>query len=106
MFLEAAFITTASEAIADQYATKYARRPLVINNTFPLPASAPVRIRDDRVLRGFAGQPDRLARGADWKTPCALPVWQTCAANSTCAGVLRRAIWPSCSRWHLLARRS
>ncbi len=52
VFLEAAFITTASEAIADQYATKYARRPLVINNTFPLPASAPeFSSRNDSVLR-------------------------------------------------------
>lgn len=41
VFREAAFLTTASEAMADEYASKYGRRPLVINNTFPLPASPP-----------------------------------------------------------------
>ena len=41
VFQEAAFLTTASDAMADQYACKYGRRPLVINNTFPLPASPP-----------------------------------------------------------------
>lgn len=41
VFREAAFLTTASEAIADQYAFKYSRRPLVINNTFRLPVSPP-----------------------------------------------------------------
>ena len=41
VFREAVFLTTASDAMADQYATKYGRRPLVINNTFRLPASPP-----------------------------------------------------------------
>ena len=41
VFHEAVFLTTASDAMADQYATKYGRKPLVINNTFRLPASPP-----------------------------------------------------------------
>jgi glycosyltransferase involved in cell wall biosynthesis len=41
VFEEAAFLTTASSAIADQYALTYGKRPLVINNTFPLPSHEP-----------------------------------------------------------------
>jgi glycosyltransferase involved in cell wall biosynthesis len=41
VFRDAAFLTTASDAIADRYAQTYAKRPLVINNTFPLPAHEP-----------------------------------------------------------------
>ena len=41
VFRGASFLTAASEAIADRYATIYRRRPLVINNTFPLPTSEP-----------------------------------------------------------------
>jgi len=41
VFRDAAFLTTASEAIADRYALTYGRRPLVINNVFPLPAREP-----------------------------------------------------------------
>jgi glycosyltransferase involved in cell wall biosynthesis len=41
VFRKAAFLTTASDAIADRYADKYGKRPLVINNTFPLPAREP-----------------------------------------------------------------
>ncbi len=38
---DAALLTTASDAIADSYAKRYGKRPLVLNNTFPLPARAP-----------------------------------------------------------------
>lgn len=41
VFREAAFLTTASDAIADRYADTYGKRPLVINNTFSLPAREP-----------------------------------------------------------------
>jgi glycosyltransferase involved in cell wall biosynthesis len=41
VFRDAAFLTTASDAIADRYADAYGKRPLVINNTFPLPAREP-----------------------------------------------------------------
>ncbi len=41
VFRDAAFLTTASDAIADRYAGIYGKRPLVINNTFPLPAREP-----------------------------------------------------------------
>jgi glycosyltransferase involved in cell wall biosynthesis len=41
MFRDAAFLTTASDAIADRYARTYGKRPLLINNTFPLPAREP-----------------------------------------------------------------
>jgi len=41
VFRGAAFLTTASDAIADSYARDYGKRPLVINNTFPLPAHEP-----------------------------------------------------------------
>ena len=41
VFRDAAFLTTASDAIADRYAGAYGKRPLVINNTFPLPAREP-----------------------------------------------------------------
>jgi hypothetical protein len=41
VFREAAFVTTASDGIADAYEEKYGRRPLVTNNTFPLPQRQP-----------------------------------------------------------------
>jgi len=41
LFPAAAFLTTASEEIADAYAAAYHRRPTVIHNTFPLPAEPP-----------------------------------------------------------------
>ncbi len=41
VFRDAALLTTASEAIAAHYADKYGKRPLVINNAFPLPAIEP-----------------------------------------------------------------
>jgi glycosyltransferase involved in cell wall biosynthesis len=41
VFRDAAFLTTASDAIADRYADTLGKRPLVINNTFPLPAREP-----------------------------------------------------------------
>ncbi len=41
IFRDAAFLTTASEAIADCYAARHGKRPLVINNAFPLPAREP-----------------------------------------------------------------
>lgn len=41
VFRDAAFLTTASDAIAGRYAGIYGKRPLVINNTFPLPAREP-----------------------------------------------------------------
>lgn len=41
VFRDAAFLTTASDAIADHYAGAYGKRPLVIHNTFPLPAREP-----------------------------------------------------------------
>jgi glycosyltransferase involved in cell wall biosynthesis len=41
VFRDATFLTTASDAIADGYAERYGKRPLVINNTFPLPATEP-----------------------------------------------------------------
>jgi glycosyltransferase involved in cell wall biosynthesis len=37
----AAFLTAAGEAIAGAYTRKYGVRPIVINNTFPLPRKAP-----------------------------------------------------------------
>lgn len=47
VFRDAAFITTASDAIADGYAERYRKRPIVINNTFPLPAVEPEFARVD-----------------------------------------------------------
>jgi hypothetical protein len=41
VFREAAFITTASDGIADAYEEKYGTRPVVTNNTFPLPQRQP-----------------------------------------------------------------
>jgi len=41
VFRQAAFVTTASDGIADAYEEKYGRRPLVTNNTFPLPQRQP-----------------------------------------------------------------
>ncbi len=41
IFQGAAFLTTAGDAMADSYAKVYGNRPLVINNTFPLPARKP-----------------------------------------------------------------
>jgi glycosyltransferase involved in cell wall biosynthesis len=41
VFRDAAFLTTSSDAIADRYAATYGKRPLVISNTFPLPAREP-----------------------------------------------------------------
>lgn len=41
VFQDAAFITTASDAIAESYGNAYGNRPLVINNTFPLPERTP-----------------------------------------------------------------
>jgi hypothetical protein len=41
VFQQAVFLTTASESMADAYRDKYGRRPLVINNTFPLPLRGP-----------------------------------------------------------------
>jgi glycosyltransferase involved in cell wall biosynthesis len=41
VFRGAAFLTTASDAMANSYAERYGKRPLVINNTFPLPSSEP-----------------------------------------------------------------
>ncbi len=41
VFRDAAFLTTASDAIADCYARAYGKRPLVLNNAFPLPAREP-----------------------------------------------------------------
>ena len=41
VFRDAAFLTAASDAIADRYAEVYGKRPLVMNNTFPLPAREP-----------------------------------------------------------------
>ena len=41
VFRQAAFVTTSSDGIADAYEEKYGRRPLVTNNTFPLPQRQP-----------------------------------------------------------------
>jgi Glycosyl transferase 4-like domain len=41
VFRDAALLTAASSAIADSYAQTYGKRPLVINNTFPLPEREP-----------------------------------------------------------------
>ena len=41
VFRDAAFLTTASDGIADAYEEKYGRRPVVTNNTFPLPQRQP-----------------------------------------------------------------
>jgi hypothetical protein len=41
VFNSAAFLTCASEQIAEAYVQKYGRRPIVINNTFSLPAAEP-----------------------------------------------------------------
>jgi hypothetical protein len=41
VFRDAVLLTTASDAIADRYAEVYGRRPLVVNNTFPLPPREP-----------------------------------------------------------------
>lgn len=43
----ARFLTTSSEAIADAYYAKYGIAPVVIHNTFPLPAEAPEPALDD-----------------------------------------------------------
>src|SRR5262249_36987485 len=38
---QATFLTTSWEAIADAYADRYGRRPIVVHNTFPLPSVRP-----------------------------------------------------------------
>lgn len=48
----AAFLTAGSEGIADQYAACLGRRPIPVNNVFPLPATPPeVKLAPERGLR-------------------------------------------------------
>ena len=89
---DAAFVTTSSEAIGNEYRRRYGVDASVIHNTFPLPAKRPdfTRARPDG-LPGLLVQPDdrtgtRHRRGRDGAGP------EGVAAELTLLGRARKGI--------------
>lgn len=86
----AACLTTSSRAMADAYTSDYGVEPVVVHNTFPLPAREPVRGGGSRPLRCYwfsqtigaaRGLEDFVAAAGEADIPCELTLRGNAAAG-------------------------
>ena len=106
VFRDAAFLTTASDAIADRYARAYGKRPLVINNTFPLPPHEPEFAPVDGADLRLYWFSQTIGAGRGLEDAILAAGWPTSTVSCIYEGIQAAGILTAFRRWQRSGRPS